>query len=307
MPNIVYQKEILYPELLWERPVNFYKAKAGRIFIIAGSLKYPQAAIQTSEAAFKVGTGVQSIGFPESLRSTYKNIIPGEMSLPLPATFSGTISKKAKDIIYEQLESSDVVLLGPGISTNSETTQLIWSIVPKIKIPLIITSQGIDILLEGFSAIINKEGLTAINYIFKSLKSIILIISNNDLEKISKILKINKLVSNEDKTSKLSKLLSCTVVLNTERTIIANKNGKLVANTFRNKKDSLEGFNNILAGIVSSFVSQNQEKTWEAILTASYIYDLALDMAFSKEGEQAVRSSDILKYMKEAIRSIEDE
>jgi NAD(P)H-hydrate epimerase len=83
MERLIQKGNLLYPNILWQRPVHFYKAEAGKIFVLAGSAGLTGAAILTCEAIFRSGTGLLVLGFPEGLRSIYKEIIPEAMTLPL--------------------------------------------------------------------------------------------------------------------------------------------------------------------------------------------------------------------------------
>jgi len=69
---------------LWERPVHMYKYQAGKVLIIAGSRGMAGAAVLTTEATFRSGTGILLLGFPQNLLDVYKGILPEAMTLPLP-------------------------------------------------------------------------------------------------------------------------------------------------------------------------------------------------------------------------------
>src|SRR3990172_12459739 len=121
MLKILIQDKILYPDILWKRPVYFYKAKAGRLLILAGSQGKSGAAILTSEAAFRSGTGVLTLGFPEGLKNVYKGLLPDAMTLPLAETPSHSLAKRSEKEILEYVDSVDLAVIGPGLSQNAET------------------------------------------------------------------------------------------------------------------------------------------------------------------------------------------
>ena len=147
------QDHLLFPEVLWERPLNIYKRALGKVLVIAGSRGMAGAAALTLEAAYRAGAGIVTLGFPEGLVAVYKKILPEAMTLPLPETPAGSISTKAKDEIIKNSQDFDCAVIGPGLSQNAETMQLVWEIFFKIKKPIILDADGLNAISLGFQVI----------------------------------------------------------------------------------------------------------------------------------------------------------
>jgi ADP-dependent NAD(P)H-hydrate dehydratase / NAD(P)H-hydrate epimerase len=310
------QNKILFPEILWERPVHFYKSKAGKILVLAGSKSMSGAAILTCEAIFRSGTGILTLGFPDRLKAIYKEILPEAMTLPLPSTLSDSLAKRGESQILEQAKSHDVSVIGPGLSLNSETIQLVWELVFKIETPIVLDADGLSALATGIGVIRSKEDANFLETYFKK-KSRPLVITPHPGEAM-RILHAAKLddVSakmtadyiekhKEEVAGILSKGLGVFVVLKGHDSVIANPQGDIIVNKAGGPELATAGSGDVLSGIIGSFIGQNPDKVFEAIATAVYLHGLSGELAKKEIGERSVMASDIIRALPKAIRSSE--
>ncbi len=96
-----------------------------------------------AEAAFATGASLVLLGFPQGLKETYQKILPENMLCPLPETPASSLSLEAEQKILELAKEVDTVVLGEGLSKNSETGQLIQKIAPQIPAILVLEKDGL--------------------------------------------------------------------------------------------------------------------------------------------------------------------
>jgi NAD(P)H-hydrate epimerase len=310
----IYQNKLLYPEILWERPVHYYKSQAGRILVIAGSRGMQGAALLACESIFRSGTGILTLAFPEELKNAYTGILPEAMTLALPQTHSGSLSRKAKSLIVEQLRAVDLVLIGPGLSTNTETVQLIWELLTEMRKPLVLDADGLKALAYGIDAIRGKEGIEKVQEYFKNIKSKIIITPHpGETAHIMEALgaEKNKCKTNyiehhkEEVASYIYDNIGTLVILKGNGTIIYN--GKsVVIDKIGGPELATAGSGDVLSGIVASFVSQNPTKYLKASATAVYLHSLAGKLAKEELGERSVMAGDIIRFLPQAIKKAEE-
>ncbi len=319
MNKIIVQEKLLYPKILWQRPVHFYKAQAGKIFVLAGSKGMSGASILTCEAVFRSGTGILLLGFPSGLKTIYKEILPEAMTLELPETPSISVAKRAEAIILENVESCDTVIIGPGLSQNAETIQLIWQLIFEIKKPIILDADGINALAKGIEVIRSKESLEFLEEYFTKRKNKLIItphpgealklLNAGDFEELENKKLDTKYIEENKKiiTPLLSKKLKATVILKGHDTTISDADGSIVINRIGGPELATAGSGDVLSGIVGSFIAQNPNNHFEAACTAVYLHGLAGKLAKEKIGERSVIASDIIRYLPEAIKQAENE
>ncbi len=308
----IIQKNILYPEIIWERPVHYYKNQGGRIFILAGSRGSANKASLVCEAVFRSGTGIITLGFPDILKNLYKDFLPEEMTLLLPSTPGGTIAQKSKEMILEQIKSSDVILVGPGISVNSETIHLIWDVIINATKTVVICDDAIFAFIKGIEVLRSKEDEKYLIDYFRNIKNeLVIILSVDDIFKILHATKFNDYTKPnisfikkhlDEILSFLSKKFNSTFFANESEQIIV-KDEKVIINLNKYKKEIISV--ELVSAIISSFIGQNPDKIIESAATASFLLNSALNLAHEKDIEKRIMSSDILREIPEAIKKAE--
>ncbi len=314
MNKIIYQDKPLYPKLLWQRPVHFYKAEAGKILVLAGSKGMTGAAILTCEAVFRSGTGILILGFPEGLRSIYSEILPEAMTLELPETPSVSLAKKADTLILENARTCDVVIIGPGLSQNAETIQLIWELIFAIDKPIVLDADGITALAKGIDVMRTHESEEFLeNYFAKKPGQLIITPHPGEAAKLASALRldkkyVSKYIENHKSEAAeiLAEKLGCIVVLKGHNTAIATNMGKTIITRLGGPELATAGSGDVLSGVIGSFIGQNPGRLVEAATTAVYLHSLAGVIAKEKIGERSVIASDIIRYLPEAIKKAEE-
>ena len=78
--------------LLPARPSDAHKGTFGRVLVIAGSSRYPGAAVLAARGAYRAGAGLVTIAAPESIALHLISAVPEATLLPLPEHDPGVIS-----------------------------------------------------------------------------------------------------------------------------------------------------------------------------------------------------------------------
>jgi NAD(P)H-hydrate epimerase len=298
----IIQKELLYPEIIWERPVHYFKNEGGKVLIIAGSKGNPQKAIMACESVFRSGTGILTLAFPQGLKEIYKDFLPDTMKLPLPETFGGSLSGKSKEEIFENAKACNVTLVGPGISSNAETVHLVWDLVFSLDMPIIICDEATSAVIKGIGVIRSKEDEEYLSNYFRKKSDIFWILTKDNLKKLVNACNFTKEINLKDEDGLLSFLAEKLGV----NFILEKDSGVYVSNstTLVNKVGT--ELTSVIFGLVSSFVAQNLDKKMEAVATALYLHGLAENISKQKIGDREVLPSDILRYLPEAIKLSEN-
>jgi len=314
MNKVIYQDEPLYPKILWQRPVHKYNATAGKVMIFAGSKNMTGAAMLACEAVFRSGTGVLLLGFPTSLKATFGGILTEAMMLELPETPGHTLSKKADEVALEHANSCDVTIIGPGLSENAETIQLIWELTFGIKKSVVLCEDGVSAFTKGIVVMRsrgNEEFMT--DYLRTKHGELVLVLTQGEAIKLAAVLKIDKEYLPKGNAAKLVELISilaeklaCTIVLAARNPQITTNTGVTIISRLKGPEHATDNSTGVMASIIGSFMAQNPEKHIEAIATATYLHGLAAKIAIEEHGKIDISSSDILRYLPKAIKKAEE-
>lgn len=295
--NRLEQDHLLFPDILWSRPQNIHKRQAGKILIVAGSRTMAGAALLTTEAAFRTGIGLAVLAYPESLRASIQHLLPEMMSLPLPETPAGSMSRAAVPLIQKATEDTDLVAIGPGLSRNPETQGMVRELIPAIAKPMVVDADGLNAVSEGDPAqILSGRSYPTVVTPHTGEMSRLIGKSTQDIEE-----------HRDDIARDTARDWKCIVVLKGPRTLIAAPDGRVVRNHSGNRALATAGTGDVLTGIIATLVAQHPERAWEATATAVYLHGRAGERAGEKLGTRSVMASDVIAALPEVLKDEEAE
>jgi NAD(P)H-hydrate epimerase len=131
-------------QLLPPRSRSDHKGRFGRLLVIGGSVGFLGAAGMAGMAALRAGGGTVTVAVPESLEGELASRAAETMTLGWPETGRGTLSVRAVDQALAAAEAADAVALGPGLSREPETAELIRHLVGRIQCPLVLDADGLN-------------------------------------------------------------------------------------------------------------------------------------------------------------------
>lgn len=281
------------PKQLLLRKNNSHKGDYGHILVVAGSKMYSGAAVLCAEAAMRSGAGLVTLAIPESINSAVIKIKLKEViTLPLLETKEGSISIRAFKKIDEFIKKSiDVVIIGPGLSQNKETQNLIRKLVTKVKKPLVIDADGLNALVGKLD-------------IFKKIKSFknSIIVTPHPGE-MAKLIKnsVSQIEENRKRVAKkFANTYNVTVVLKGCNTVVADSKN-VYLNKTGNPGMATAGSGDVLSGIIGSFIGQKLN-SFEAAKFAVWIHGVAGDLAAKEKTQVSLIASDIIDKLPEAIK-----
>jgi hydroxyethylthiazole kinase-like uncharacterized protein yjeF len=130
------------------RDQDSHKGTFGKALVIAGSPNMSGAAALTGTAALKAGAGLVTLGVPISLHSVMNSKLTEVMTRGLPETESGSISLQAQPLLDGVTRGADALAIGPGLSTHSETAQLVRNMVMTTSVPTVVDADGINAIAQ---------------------------------------------------------------------------------------------------------------------------------------------------------------
>ena len=274
-----------------ERPRDAHKGDFGHVLVIAGSLGKGGAAGLTALAALRAGCGLVTLGIPESCQKALEFHPLDVMTVPLPETPNGTLAVKAKNLILEHLQGKSVLAIGPGISTDPETVQLLREVLPAVQIPMVLDADAVNCLAldGGLELLKNSE--------------VILTPHPKEMSRISG-LSTQKIQANRIETaSRFAQENSVHLVLKGARTILAFADGSVFINPTGNSGMATAGSGDVLTGIIAGLIAQGLEVR-QAVLAGTYLHGLAGDIFAEKSAEASLIAGDLLNGIPESLSRV---
>ncbi|MCX6563386.1 MAG: NAD(P)H-hydrate dehydratase [Candidatus Aminicenantes bacterium] len=275
-----------------KRKKDSHKGSYGHLFVLAGSLGKTGAAAMAARSALRTGSGLVTVGTPQSCLPAVARSMMEIMTEALPETPQKTLSESALPLILDLMKGKDAVLIGPGISTHPSTAKLITSLLPKIKVPVVIDADGLNILAENPDAL---RSLPRPAVLTPHPGEFARLIGRSNQDVLDRRLEL---------APRFSEKFGVYLVLKGYRTLIATPEGRVFINPTGNPGMATGGSGDVLSGMIASLIMQEKD-VLGATLAAVYLHGLSGDIGARILGERALIAGDLIKYLPKALQEME--
>lgn len=278
-----------------------YKNIHGHALIIAGSRGFTGAAALCGNAAMRSGAGLVTVATSASAQPLVAaQVMPEIMTTSLADTDRGAVSDEAIGYTLRFAERSQVVAIGPGLSSEDERTRnFVRAIVERRTTPVVIDADGLNALAPWPNALLGSGELP-----------IVLTPHPGEMKRLlgANQTAIRDRVATARDFATSHKVI---VVLKGSRTLIAAPDGRVVINPTGNAGLGTAGAGDTLTGVITGFLAQaygtlkTAANAFDAVVAAVYVSGLAGDLAAKKFGMRAMVASDIRDHLGDAICSLD--
>ncbi|HTC57000.1 MAG TPA: NAD(P)H-hydrate dehydratase [Candidatus Sulfotelmatobacter sp.] len=286
--NVITARDIA--PLVEPRPAESNKGNYGHALVIGGSLGKAGAGAMAGMAVLRAGAGLSTVATPKSVLGTVSGFHPELMTEPLPETDSGTISTSARDRIEELAKGKTVLAIGPGVSRDSQTAEMVRGLVARLRLPMVVDADGLN-AFEGHTGELNGKGRTLVITPHPGEMARLAGCSIADVQK-------DRLGT----ARKFAREHELIVVLKGHRTLVVQPDGEAWVNTTGNPGMATGGTGDILTGMVAGMIAQHSTEAFAAVLAAVHLHGLAGDVMRERVGEHSLVATDLLKGLPEAFR-----
>lgn len=258
------------------RSKGAHKGNHGHLFVLAGSLGKTGAAILSVHGALRGGCGLVTLASPKNLNVIYESRCIEAMTTVLPDS-EDFLTDQDTQFILDSLEDKQCLVMGPGIGSAPQTSELALTLYHEVTLPMVIDADGINIL----ALLKHRLGSPAGPRIFTPHPGEL----GRLLGKTSKEIQDNRLQHAQEACSLLPNDHNQKIifVLKGAGTIIATNDGKLMINTTGNPGMATGGMGDVLSGVIASLICQGFD-CLEASGAGVFLHGLAGDIVYEKQG-----------------------
>jgi NAD(P)H-hydrate epimerase len=245
-------------------------------------------------AALRAGAGLSTVATAKSAIGTVAGFHPEVMTEALPETADGTISMLARNPIEKVAVGKSVLAIGPGISRQPQTAELVRALVAELTVSMVVDADGLN-AFEGRTDQLDGKGRTLVitphpGEMARLAGSTVVEVQKNRLEVARKFAREHELI----------------VVLKGHRTLVVEPDGEAWVNTTGNPGMATGGTGDILTGMVAGMIAQHPKQAFLAVLAAVYLHGLAGDIMRERVGEHSLVATDLLQGLPEAFKRARD-
>ncbi|MBI2838513.1 MAG: NAD(P)H-hydrate dehydratase [Acidobacteria bacterium] len=269
-----------------------HKGHYGHALVVAGSMGKTGAAVMTGMAAYRAGAGLVTVATPWSCLPIVASGAAEIMTEALPETVDGTIDRKAAERVRDLAGGRDVLLIGPGVTTNASTVAAVREIIRTRTLPVVVDADAISCFANDYQ-------------LLKAAPEAPPVLITPHPGELSRLLgkSIGEILRDRvGIASQVACELGLYVVLKGYRSIIATPSGDVFINPTGNPGMATGGSGDVLTGIAGGLLAQGVPLP-QAANFAVYIHGLAGDLAARETGEVSLVATDLLRFLPAAFRT----
>lgn len=279
--------------MLPSRPADSHKRASGVVLVVAGSRTMTGAAALTAGAAYRAGAGLVTLAVPQGILPVVEAAISEATFLPLPETGDGTVDEAAASLLLERLQDVQAMAMGPGLSTNRSTAELVRRLVAETPVPLVLDADGLN-AFAGRGSLLSERRSEAL-----------ITPHAGEFGRLTGLSSGEVLEDRVGHARKAAAECRCAVLLKGSRTVVAEPAGRVRVNPTGGPSLATGGTGDVLTGAAAALLARGLGPADAGVL-AAYVHGVAGRMAASELGEGAV-ASDVMVRLPRAIAALERE
>ena len=271
------------------RPSESHKGTFGRTLIVAGSVGFTGAPVLASLGALRVGAGLVTLAVPRAVYPIVASHVLEAMPVPLEDD-RGALAESALARVEELAALSDVVAVGPGLSTTPGVRGVVQGLLRSGK-PLVIDADGLNVL-AGRAEILRE-----------AVAPVVITPHPGELARLLGKETADILNDRLGEARAASARLRCVVVLKSAGSIVATPDGEAFITRTGNPGMATGGMGDVLTGAIASLIGQGAAPV-DAAWAGAYLHGLAADVLAGEMGMVGMLASEVAGRLPVAIRRI---
>ncbi|MEE9912015.1 MAG: NAD(P)H-hydrate dehydratase [Deltaproteobacteria bacterium] len=275
--------------LLPPRLAEAYKGVMGDVLFIAGGGNYFGAPYFSAMAFLKAGGGYARLAAPQSMIPFIAQSGREIVFLPQRETATFSLSLKAKPDLLAWAEKADMVVIGPGLSLQDETTKLVRELASVISRPLLIDGDGLTAIAERPEILLKRKAAT---------------ILTPHAGEMARLTRKTVAEVNADKIGILrdaAKKLNATIVFKGAHSLVGLTDGRVYVNLSGNPGMATAGSGDVLTGCIAAMHGLGLSPEM-ATRKGVFLHGYAGDLAAEEKGQDGIIATDILEHLPQALK-----
>ena len=278
--------------MIKKRTADSHKGTYGHLLVLAGSPGKSGAAILCAEAALRAGSGLVTLGVPESISPAVEEKTTEVMSVSLKDSKDGTFHSNAHEEALKELgERKTALAVGPGISTSQSAGKFLGKVITECEVPVTLDADALNIISKN-PEILRKTKVPAV-------------VTPHPGE-MARLCGIGTKQVQGDRigvSTRFSEKYGCYVVLKGARTVVSTPGGEVFINPTGNSAMATAGTGDVLTGIIGGLAAQGYDPL-QSCLFGVFLHGHAADLLLEETGAGGFTASEISRKIPASINSI---
>jgi len=266
-----------------------HKNSRGRLLVLAGSLRFPGAAVLAARGAMRAGAGYVTVAVPAPAVRAVQAHLQAAPVVGLTAAEDGGFAVDALAEALELCERADAVVLGPGLTRAEEAAAFAREVYRSAACPLLVDADALNALVGHTDLLGERSGPTVLT---------------PHPGELARLLSTGVGDVQADRVSSSARLVGPgrVVVLKGAGTVVSGLTRQAVV-TSGTPALATAGTGDVLSGIIGALLAQGLEE-YEAAVVGAYLHGLAGELAATDLTPVCVNAEDVPDYLPGAVSSL---
>jgi hydroxyethylthiazole kinase-like uncharacterized protein yjeF len=293
-PPVLYDRESIRIEINDPAPLPseneaVRKDEFRTILLVMGPSSRPESFSSAVVAFVRAGAGRPRVAMPESIASSVAEDVGEITAAPQKETVSGNISLENKEPLLELCRHMDMIVLGPGLSSDEETCRLVRELVPEIRCPILIGGDAVAAVSGDFNALKSRREPTILAVEPGGISGIMETGSGDSEDTVIDVLR--------RRTDELDSI----IVLEDAHSLIGFPDGNVLVNMSGSPGITSADRRGALAGTVAAMYGSGLS-LGDAVGAGVFVYGCACDLAVGDAGGEGVPVENVIEHLPAAVR-----
>ena len=266
------------------RPAYANKGDFGKLLNVAGSINYIGAAILSSRAALRIGTGLVTLATTEYVMGAVAAAMPECVYFPLHQDDRGYIYSANAKMLSKAAEKATAVSVGCGMGNNESTAVLVEALLKSGNCPIILDADGINCISDNINVLKDND------------RPIILTPHPGEFARLLGISVAEVQAHRLERARRFAVDYGVVLLLKGINTVIAAPDGRITVNPTGNNALSKAGCGDVLTGIIAGLAAQGTEP-YEAAVLGAYIHGKCADELTKTHSPSSVLAGELVEYL----------
>lgn len=271
------------------RPMEAHKGMFGDVLFVAGARSYLGAPYFAVMSFLRAGGGYARLATPQSLVSVLGAQAREAVLVPLDETDEGTAALSNVESLRSLANSSDMMVIGPGVSLNEETQKLVCSLVSSVGVPVLVDGDGLTAVARDAACVRGREAPTVLT---------------PHLGEMARLLHCTVAEVERDRVAAVQRAVreyGSIVLLKGASTLVGGPHGMVYLNLSGNPGMATAGCGDVLSGTIAAVRCAGLQMQ-SAAQVGAFIHGLSGDLAAEAGGQDGVIARDVVQHLPPAVK-----
>jgi NAD(P)H-hydrate epimerase len=274
------------------RAPDDHKRRSGVVLVVAGSKRMTGAPRLVARGAYRAGAGLVTVAVPSGILAVVQAGLSEATFLPLMQTSAGSISLSAWEELRTRIRRFHAVAIGPGLSTDDSTPELVRRLVMETRVPVVADADALNAFVGHVGELANHRS------------DLVLTPHTGEFARLFGMPAEELLEDRVGFVRKAAAETGAIVLLKGVRTLVALPDGEVRINATGTPTLATGGTGDVLAGMIAAYLARGLPPA-DAATLAAFVHGLA-GQAAGEAGGEGVIAWDVAEAVPEAVRRLQE-